>query len=66
MLYRKVLPFHIIISYLVLWMMAVWGTNYSNLLLFGFIFSNCVFLVKFIEFQPSMNGRIYYITKEKE
>ncbi|HFZ9916782.1 TPA: hypothetical protein ACGMFC_001179 [Streptococcus agalactiae] len=51
----------LIISYLALWILAIFGTNYCNLILFGFIFSNCLLLIKFIEFQPSLNGKIYYI-----
>ncbi|EPU33039.1 hypothetical protein ACXZ8Y_07485 [Streptococcus agalactiae] len=51
----------IIISYIVLWGMALWDENFSNLFLFGFIFSNSLFFIKFIEFQPSLNGKNYYI-----
>ncbi|EPW74044.1 hypothetical protein SAG0141_05060 [Streptococcus agalactiae MRI Z1-023] len=51
----------IIISYIILWGMALWDENFSNLFLFGFIFSNSLFFIKFIEFQPSLNGKNYYI-----
>ncbi|CCW40679.1 FIG01115829: hypothetical protein [Streptococcus agalactiae ILRI005] len=47
----------IIISYIILWEMALWDENFSNLFLFGFIFSNSLFFIKFIEFQPSLNGK---------
>lgn len=58
--------FIMVIGYGIFWMMAFFGSNYANIFMFGIIFVNIMIFIKFIEFQPSMNGRIYYITKEKE
>lgn len=54
----------LVVSYLTLWLMAIWGSNYSNLILFGFILTNSIFFIKFIEFQPSLNGKNYYIEEK--
>lgn len=40
----------LIILYFVLWILVIFGINYCNLILFGFIFFNCLLLIKFIEF----------------
>lgn len=64
--YKKNNPFKVFLSilvgYVVLWCMALWGSNFSNLILFGFICANSLFFIKFIEFQPSLNGKNYVIT----
>lgn len=55
-----------VIGYGGIWAMAFFGTNYANIFMFGISCVNYMIFIKFIEFQPSMNGRIYYIKKEKE
>ena len=64
--YKKILRGMILIllAYPILLLIGIFGNNYAQLIMFGFVAVYTLIFIKFIEFQPTMGKQKYYIKEE--